>query len=47
MEKMKALKAMLRSSNKKTFGIVEERKKEALQKVDHWDNIECLRPLSQ
>ena len=46
MEKMKAPKVMLRSWNKETFGIVEERKKQALQKVDHWDNIECLRPLS-
>ena len=47
MEKMKALKVMLRSWNKETFGIVEERKKQALQKANHWSNIECLRPLSQ
>ena len=45
MEKMKALKAILRSWNKETFGRVEE-KKEALQRVAHWDNIECVRPLS-
>ena len=47
MEKMKALKAILRSWNKETFSRLEKRKKEALQRVAHWDNIECVRPLSQ
>ena len=39
MEKLKALKAKLKTWNKEIFGNVEE-KNEALQKIVLWDDIE-------
>ena len=47
MEKLKALKVKLKIWNKEIFGNVEERKKEVLQKIVLWDDIEGHRPLSQ
>ena len=40
MEKLKALKVKLKIWNKEIFSNVEERKKEALQKIVLWDDIE-------
>ena len=40
MEKIKALKVRLRRWNKEVFGRVEERKKDSLKKMAHWDKIE-------
>ena len=45
-EKLKALKAILKSWNKDVFGKVGVNKKLALDKVDFWDDQEKLRPLS-
>ena len=45
-EKLKALKAILKSWNKDVFGKVGVNKKLALDKVDFWDGQEKLRPLS-
>ena len=46
MEKLKAIKILLKTLNKDVFGRVEENKKSALTKVVAWDNIEIERPLS-
>ena len=46
MEKLKAIKKLLKSWNKEVFGRVEENKKSALTKVAAWDAIESERPLS-
>ena len=46
MEKLKALKRNLRSWNKEVFRRVEERKKETLKTIAHWDSVEAQRPLS-
>ncbi|RVW46791.1 hypothetical protein CK203_098763 [Vitis vinifera] len=45
-EKLKALKAILKSWNKDVFGQVGVNKKLALDKVIFWDGQEKLRPLS-
>ncbi|RVW92613.1 hypothetical protein CK203_039393 [Vitis vinifera] len=45
-EKLKALKAILKSWNKDVFGQVGVNKKLALDKVNFWDGQEKLRPLS-
>ncbi|RVW79220.1 hypothetical protein CK203_045229 [Vitis vinifera] len=45
-EKLKALKAILKSWNKDVFGQVDVNKKVALDKVNFWDGQEKLRPLS-
>ena len=45
-EKLKALKAILKSWNKDVFGKVGVNKKLALDKVDFWDNQEQGRVLS-
>ena len=46
MEKMKAIKILLKNWNKEVFGRVEENKKSALAKVAAWDDLESERPLS-
>ena len=46
MEKMKAIKILLKNWNKEVFGRVEENKRSALAKVAVWDNLESERPLS-
>ena len=46
MEKIKAIKNLLKTWNKEVFGRVEENKKSALAKVAAWDAIESERPLS-
>ena len=46
VEKIKALKPLIRTWNKEVFGKVEENKKVALRKVKYWDEIESQRPLS-
>ena len=46
MEKMKAIKNLLKNWNKEVFGRVEENKKSALAKVAAWDDLESERPLS-
>ena len=46
MEKLKAIKNLLKTWNKEVFGRVEENKKLALTKVVAWDAIESERPLS-
>ena len=46
-EKLKALKCKLRTWNKDSFRRVEERKKTTFKKVEVWDSIEVMRPLSQ
>ena len=46
MEKLKALKILLKAWNKDVFARVEENKKLTLTKVAVWDNIESKRPLS-
>ncbi|RVW15364.1 LINE-1 reverse transcriptase-like [Vitis vinifera] len=46
VEKLKALKAILKSWNKDVFGQVGVNKKVALDKVSFWDGQEKLRPLS-
>ena len=46
VEKLKALKAILKSWNKDVFGKVGVNKKLALDKVAFWDAQEKLRPLS-
>ena len=46
MEKIKAIKNLLKTWNKEVFGRVEENKKSALAKVVAWDAIESERPLS-
>ena len=38
--KLKALKGILKGSNKDVFGIVETKKKEALRRVVLWDDLE-------
>ena len=46
LEKMKAIKNLLKNWNKEVFGRVEENKKLALAKVAAWDDLESERPLS-
>ena len=46
MEKLKAIKNLLKTWNKEVFGRVEENKKLALSKVAAWDAIESEIPLS-
>ena len=46
IEKIKALKPLIKTWNKEVFGKVEEKKKAALIKVKYWDEIESQRPLS-
>ena len=46
MEKLKAIKNLLKTWNKDVFGRVEENKKSALTKVAAWEAIESERPLS-
>ena len=43
-EKLKPLKFKLKSWNKEVFGIMEERKKQALQTMAHWDTLGAQRP---
>ena len=47
MEKLKALKAKLKTWNKEIFSNVEEKKKEALQKIMLWNDIEGHRLLTR
>ena len=46
VEKIKALKPLIRIWNKEVFGKVEESKKLALGRVKYWDEIECQIPLT-
>ncbi|RVW92106.1 hypothetical protein CK203_037044 [Vitis vinifera] len=46
VEKLKALKPILRSWNKEVFGKVETQKQRALNLVDFWDKKESARSLS-
>ena len=46
IEKLKVLKVKLKIWNKEAFRRVEVRKKEALRKVEEWDGLEVMRPLS-
>ena len=43
--KLKALKGILKSWNMEVFGRVEVKKKEALQRVSFWDDLEKQREL--
>ena len=45
VEKLKTLKSNMKIWNKNTFGRVEERKKEAIQRLDDEDKLESQRPL--
>ena len=40
VKKLKVLKVNLKSWNKNVFGRVEESKRLALQRLDHWDGLE-------
>ena len=46
-EKLKSLKRKLKSWNKDVFGRVEDRKKQALKNLAHWDALGGQRPHSQ